>query len=54
MVPVGLGIGATQLAWFVMSPTLAAGIPPIRTVEDPFPMIPGPPGTQPGSMQGAV
>jgi hypothetical protein len=54
MVPLGLGMGATQLAWFVMSPTLAAGMPPMSTVADPFIINPGPPGTQPGSMHGAV
>jgi hypothetical protein len=54
MLPVGLGIGATQVAWFVMSPTRAAGILPIRTVIDPFMMMPGPAGTHVGSMHGAV
>ena len=34
---------------------LAAGRPPINTVTPPGGMImPGPPGTQPGSMQGIV
>ncbi len=52
--PVGLGIGATQAACSVMSPTRAAGRPQIVTVADPFEMMPGPPGTHPGSMHGLV
>lgn len=52
--PVGLGMGATQVAWLVMSPTRAAGRLQINTVGDPFAMMPGPPGTQPGSMHGVV
>ena len=53
-VPVGLGIGATQVACDDMSPTRAAGMLLIRTVAEPLATMPGPPGTQPGSMQGAV
>ena len=52
--PVGLGMGAMQVEWSVMSPTLAAGNPPIFTVADPFMIIPGPPGTHPGSKHGPV
>jgi hypothetical protein len=37
-----------------MSPTRAAGSPPIITVADPLPIMPGPPGTHPGNVQGAV
>jgi len=54
MLPTGLGIGATHAGWFVMSPTLAAGIFPISTVIDPFMIMPGPPGTQAGSIHGEV
>ena len=39
MLPVGLGIGATQVGWFVMSPTRAAGILPMRTFGMPGPAI---------------
>jgi hypothetical protein len=52
--PVGEGMGATQLACKVKSPTRAAGILPIRTVADPLEIIPGPAGTQPASKQGVV
>ncbi len=52
--PTGLGIGATQAAWAVRSFTLAAGRPPIMTVVDPMTTMPGPPGTQPGSVHGVV
>jgi len=52
--PVGLGIGATQAAWAVRSLTLAAGRPPIMTFADPITTVPGPPGTQPGSVHGVV
>ncbi len=54
ILPVGLGIGATQLAWLVMSPRRAAGKPPMSTVADPLAIIPGPPGTHVGSEQGTV
>lgn len=54
MLPTGDGIGATQAACDVMSPTRAAGNEPISTVAEPFATRPGPPGTQPGNMQGAV
>ena len=37
-----------------MSFTRAAGMLPMSTVIDPSEIIPGPPGTQPGSVQGAV
>ena len=37
-----------------MSLILAAGILPINTVAEPFEIIPGPPGTQLGSIQGTV
>ncbi|GGC29124.1 hypothetical protein GCM10011504_04140 [Siccirubricoccus deserti] len=37
-----------------MSPTRAAGMPPISTVIDPSKTIPGPPGTQAARVQGAV
>jgi hypothetical protein len=50
ILPVGLGIGATQLTCDVMSPSLAAGMFSIITVAEPFAIIPGPPGTQPGSV----
>ena len=52
--PTGDGIGATQAACVVMSFARAAGIPQIKTVVDPNEIIPGPPGTHPGSEQGAV
>jgi hypothetical protein len=54
IVPFGPGMGATQLECMVMSPTLAAGIPPIMTVAEPLITVPGPPGTQPAVMQGPV
>ena len=53
MFPTGLGIGATHAKCDVLSPTRAAGIPPMITVVDPKEIIPGPPGTQPASRQGA-
>ncbi len=52
--PVGLGIGATQPAWLVMSFMRAAGLLLIITVAEPLLIIPGPAGVQPGNMQGAV
>jgi hypothetical protein len=54
MFPVGLGIGATHVAWFVMSPTRAAGILPMSTVIDPFIIMPGPAGTHDGNTHGTV
>ena len=54
MLPVGDGMGATHEVWAVMSPARAAGMLPIKTVPDPLEIMPGPPGTQPGSMQGIV
>jgi hypothetical protein len=52
--PVGEGIsggGTVQAGCDVMSPTRAAGSPPINTVEDPLAISPGPAGTQVGSEQ---
>jgi hypothetical protein len=37
-----------------MSPIRAAGIFPIKTVSDPFMIMPGPPGTHVGRMHGDV
>ncbi len=51
MVPVGAGMGATQLEWSVVSPARAAGRPPINTVADPLRIMPGPAGMHPGSVQ---
>lgn len=47
-------MGATQLACAVVSATRAAGRLPTNTVPEPFAIVPGPPGTHPGSEQGAV
>ncbi len=47
----GLGIGATQEAWAVISPTRAAGRLLISTVAEPFMMMPGPAGTQGTNVQ---
>ena len=47
-------MGATQLACAVMSPILAAGRKPIITVAEPLAIMPGPAGTQLGSMHGVV
>jgi len=52
--PTGPGIGATHPGWEVMSSTRAAGIPAIFTVAEPLAIIPGPLGTQAGSVHGAV
>src|SRR5690349_16355083 len=54
MLPVGLGIGATQLENAIMSPTRAAGTPPISTVGEPIFTTPGPPGTHVGRRHGWV
>ena len=54
ILPVGPGIGATQLACAVISPTLAAGRLPSRTVAEPNATIPGPAGTHGGVVQGVV
>lgn len=54
ILPVGLGMGATQLVCAVISPRRAAGILPIITVPEPMEIIPGPAGTQPGNRQGIV
>ena len=51
MFPTGDGIGATQLGCDVMSPTRAAGRLLIRTVAEPFVMMPGPAGTHGISVQ---
>ena len=52
--PTGLGMGATQLACAVMSFTLAAGLPPTKTVVEPIATLPGPAGMQLGSIHGVV
>ena len=52
--PTGAGIGATQDGWDVRSFNRAAGIICTFTVIDPLVIMPGPAGTHPGSMQGAV
>ena len=52
--PVGQGMGPTQLGKLTKSPSLAAGRPPVKTVADPFTIMPGPPGTQLGIIQGRV
>ena len=50
--PTGDGIGATHDECAVMSLRRAAGRLPIITVDEPIAIMPGPPGTQPGSMHG--
>jgi hypothetical protein len=47
-------MGATQEACKVMSPTRAAGSPPIKTVAEAFMIMPGPAGIHPGKVQGPV
>ena len=54
ILPTGPGMGATQEVCAVISLMRAAGNILAFTVIDPFTIIPGPPGTQPGSMHGAV
>lgn len=54
ILPVGLGIGATQLGQATISPKRAAGRNPIITEDEPFATIPGPPGTHVGIMHGLV
>ena len=54
ILPVGLGIGATQLGQFTMSPNLAAGNLPVNTLDEPTATIPGAPGIQLGRRQGTV
>lgn len=54
ILPTGLGMGATQLACAVISFTLAAGMPPTKTVAEPMTTLAGPPGTQPAVVQGVV
>lgn len=51
MVPVGEGMGATQLACAVISPARAAGILETITVAEPFEIMPGPAGTHGASVQ---
>jgi len=52
--PVGLGMGATHDVCTVISPTRAAGIFSMSTVEEPSPITPGPAGIQPGNVHGVV
>jgi hypothetical protein len=47
-----MGMGATQLVCDVMSPMRAAGRFAIITVAEPMATMPGPAGTQVGSMHG--
>lgn len=54
MLPVGLGMGATQVGWEVGSPARAAGRPPISTVVEPLAITPGPAGVQGINVQGLV
>ena len=54
ILPVGLGIGATQLANATMSPERAAGRKLIITEAEPLATMPGPPGTQVGMEHGLV
>ena len=51
ILPVGPGMGPTHVRKLTMSPSLAAGRPPVNTVIDPKATIPGPPGMQLGIMQ---
>jgi len=50
--PTGAGIGATQLVWEVMSFTRAMGFLQAITEVEPIAIMPGPPGTHPGSIHG--
>lgn len=52
--PTGPGIGATQDVCAVISLIRAVGNIDAFTVMEPLTIMPGPPGTQPGSIQGAV
>lgn len=52
ILPTGLGMGATHVKWAVMSLARAAGSLAMVTVADPLATMPGPAGTQLGSMQG--
>ena len=54
ILPTGPGIGATQEVCAVISLIRAVGNMLAFTVIDPFTIIPGPPGTHPGNIQGAV
>ncbi len=54
ILPTGAGMGATQEGCAVISFTRAAGMPPISTLEEPMTTLAGPPGTQPGKVQGVV
>jgi hypothetical protein len=47
-------MGATQDVKLTMSPTRAAGLPPIMTVVEPMAIVPGPPGTHGGTRHGCV
>lgn len=52
--PIGAGIGATQVGCCVMSPNRAAGSPPIIVVMEPMAIIPGPAGIQAANIHGKV
>ena len=54
ILPTGLGIGATQVGWVVISIILAAGSVPMITVADAFRISPGPAGTHGIKVQGFV
>jgi hypothetical protein len=54
ILPVGLGIGATQLGQVTISPIRADGLPLIMTVEDPTATKPGAAGGQGAITQGTV
>ncbi len=54
ILPVGHGMGPTQVGKLTISPNLAAGRLLVNTDDEPMAIIPGPPGTQPGMMQGRV
>ena len=52
--PVGLGIGATQVGHCTISPWRAAGLPLIITVPEPMATKPGPAGTHVFKLHGSV
>ncbi len=54
ILPVGLGIGATQVGHCTMSPWRAAGLPLIITVPEPMATKPGPAGTHGAKVHGTV
>lgn len=54
ILPVGLGMGATQPENATISPNRAAGRKFIITLEEPLATIPGPLGTQVGMVQTLV